>query len=274
MGIKRIIKKIMGRDSGEGQPPMWHPDRGEDYKAFWTSMSNREDEAILATYGKLVPESERLECCRYIADYIADALEITDEKEVLEVGCGLGLYAHTLGPRCKRYVGTDISPNMIAHSQRFTEGIGGNLEFAVLTHSDLRAFPDESFDAVFFEAVLMHIAREDAFHYLCEAHRVLRPAGRLYASFQNIMQVEGFQHFLRMTTEIDHTGNHAVGRVRFHTAPELRKLAWGAGFEIDERHARLGLEENDSKRHEARTLTLVAEKTGRPQWKPETGWVF
>ncbi len=278
MGVGSILRKIAGK-LGLGQcqrddVPMWDSARGENYKAFWTNMSHSEDEAVLVTYGKPAPEEERLESCLYIADYITEALEIGADKEVLEVGCGLGLYARTVGPKCKRYVGVDISPNMIEHSRGFVKDAGGNLEFHVLERSDLKLFPDASFDAVFFEAVLMHLAREDAFNYLCEAHRVLRPEGRLYATFQNFLQPEGFRHFLRMTAEADRSGSHSVGRVRFHTAPELRKMAWGAGFRIDEGHSRLELEENDSERHEARTLTLVGVKTDRPEWKTNGEWQY
>jgi SAM-dependent methyltransferase len=269
MGIRDRLKTLF---SAEAKPPPWHPDRGEDYTTFWTSMSQTDAEAQIATYGREVGDAERIQTCRYIARYIIEALEINETKSVLEVGCGIGTFAYLVGPKAKRYVGADISPHMVERARAFTRDAGGRLEFAVLSRSDLSNFADETFDAVFFEAVLMHVAREDAFNYLCEARRVLKPAGRFYASFQNLLQPLGFKHFLRLACEADQTGRHAIGRVRFHTAPELRHLAKMAGLEIDPRHARLELVENDPARHEARTLTIVAAKGEPPDWGVADGW--
>ncbi|MBN1865796.1 methyltransferase domain-containing protein [Candidatus Sumerlaeota bacterium] len=264
----RILKKLANRLLGRAPepPPLWHPSRGEDYSEFWTSMSTTKEEALIATRGKVEPEDQGLITCEYMARYIVDALEIDKTKTVLEVGCGMGIFACLVGHECGRYVGVDISPNMVERSRLFTRELGDHLEFRTLKRSDLGDFADETFDAVFFEAVLMHVAREDAFNYLCEAHRVLKPRGRVYASFHNLLNPSGFRHFLRIASSADRTGRHAVGRARFHTAPELRKYAEGAGFEIDERHSRLELVENDSKRHEARSLTIVGIKSERPDW--------
>jgi hypothetical protein len=43
-------------------------------------------------------------------------------------------------------------------------------------------------------------------------------------------------------------------------------MAEGAGFQIDERLARLQPIENDPSCHEALTLTIVAVKSTRPAW--------
>lgn len=269
-GIKTRMKKWLGL--GAEKPPMWHPDRGEDYKEFWTSMSATDDEALMATYGKPVSDEERVESCRYIADYIVDSTGIDKTKEALEVGCGIGTFSYLVGPLCKRYVGVDISSNMVRRARAFAEPRGGNLEFHTLERSDLGRFADETFDVVFFESVLMHLAREDCFNYLCEAHRVLRPNGRVYASFQNVMSDMGFKHFLRLAELVDKTGRGSVGRVRFHTGPELRHYAAMAGFEIDEKHSRLRPGDNDPSRHEARTISIVGSKTERPDWGVEDGY--
>ena len=106
-----------------------------------------------------------------------DALELTRDKSVLEIGIGTGRLAARTAPRCARLTGIDLSPKTIARAR---ENLAGhpNIELICddfLTHS----FP-EIFDVIYSSLTLMHIA--DKAQFLRRAASLLRPGGILVLS--------------------------------------------------------------------------------------------
>ncbi len=99
---------------------------------------------------------------------------------VLDIGCGAGVdslvAAHLVGPG-GRVVGLDVTPAMIAKARVQQARLGlGNVTFQVGQAEDL-PFPDRDFDAVISNGVFnLTLDKEKA---LKEAHRVLKPGGRL-----------------------------------------------------------------------------------------------
>jgi ubiquinone/menaquinone biosynthesis C-methylase UbiE len=110
-----------------------------------------------------------------LAEYTA-ALDLPDGAEVLEVGCGTGpvcRYLTTLRG-VVHVTGIDPSPLFVARARELAEDVPADFMIG-----DARAldFEDASFDAVVFHTSLCHVPEcEEA---LAEAHRVLRPGGRL-----------------------------------------------------------------------------------------------
>lgn len=95
--------------------------------------------------------------------------------EVLEVGCGVGRWAASLGRLGARYTGLDVSEAMVgAAGENFPwarfEVLEDDLEFP---------FEDESFDLAFTVTVLHHNPTEIKRRLLSEMWRVVRPGGRL-----------------------------------------------------------------------------------------------
>ncbi len=85
-------------------------------------------------------------------------------------------------------------------------------------------------DLVFSFLVLQHLEREDAFLYLRDAHRVLKPGGRLLTQFPNLLSSEYTRAFLDGADNFP----RSLGRVRLYTEPEVRHLLATAGFEVTE----------------------------------------
>ena len=96
---------------------------------------------------------------------------------VLDVGCGpgsmtLGL-AEAVAPG--EAVGVDFQPSQVAQAQALSASRGIiNTRFEVANAYEL-PFPDDSFDAVFAQALLWHL--REPLHALAEMRRVLRPGG-------------------------------------------------------------------------------------------------
>lgn len=98
---------------------------------------------------------------------------------LLDVGCGTGLYWPVLSRYCKSIVGVDFSKAMISEASRLvTEKNIINAE-ALVQNGENLDFPDESFDSILCMDVLHHIP--DIKNAISNFHRILKPGGRLFA---------------------------------------------------------------------------------------------
>ena len=125
--------------------------------------------------------------CRFIAsanDYLPyrqipfDPLIPFDElrdKDVLEIGVGQGTHAQLLVPRCKSFMGIDLTKvavDMVSARMKLFHLPGTILQM----DAERMEFPNSSFDYVWSWGVIHHSA--DTQRVLAEIHRVLRPGGR------------------------------------------------------------------------------------------------
>lgn len=100
---------------------------------------------------------------------------LDDRWTVGDLGCGTGQLAAALAPFVERVIGVDESRAMLAAARRRLAGFA-NVE---LRSGELEALPLEtaSLDAALLMLALHHLVEPE--RALAEAHRVLRPGGRL-----------------------------------------------------------------------------------------------
>jgi ubiquinone/menaquinone biosynthesis C-methylase UbiE len=96
------------------------------------------------------------------------------DRDVLEVGCGLGTDAVNFARHGARYTGLDLTEASIELVRRrfALEGLTGDLRTA---DAEKLPFADASFDLVYSHGVLHHTP--DTQRAIDEVHRVLRPGG-------------------------------------------------------------------------------------------------
>jgi O-antigen chain-terminating methyltransferase len=152
---------------------------------------------------------------RVVREYRTIAKLLSDAAPVLDVGCGSGTLLESLARLGVTAEGVDLSRTAIeaCTARGFKATLGDSLAF--LAHR-----PDAGYGAVFAGHVVEHMTPEDARLLVREAHRVLRPGGRLVILTPNPRNLyvagEGFW------TDPTH--------VRPYPAPLLRALALDAGF--------------------------------------------
>ncbi len=101
-----------------------------------------------------------------------------DDRDVLDAGCGPGLYTHALLERGARVVAADVTPAMIEIAR---ERVGSRARFVVADLArPLQFANDSTFDVVLSPLMLDYI--EDWTPVFAEFSRVLRPGGHLVYS--------------------------------------------------------------------------------------------
>ncbi|WP_058270942.1 class I SAM-dependent methyltransferase [Olsenella massiliensis] len=173
------------------------------------------------------------EMCRDDYPPMLAELETDPFDNVLDVGCGTGPVIELLAKKYpeKHFVGLDITPAMIEAAR--SKGLS-NAEFVVGDAESL-PFGDEGFDAVLCSNSFHHYPNPGAF--LREAHRVLRPGGKLilrdYTSNDVVV-------WLMNTFEMPLARLVGHGDVRILKMGEYRELVEAAGFAIEKLVAQKG----------------------------------
>jgi ubiquinone/menaquinone biosynthesis C-methylase UbiE len=103
---------------------------------------------------------------------LLNAAHVTAGTRVLDVACGPGYAAGVAAARGAQAVGIDFSSEMVDEARRRHPGV----EFREGDAEQL-SIPDSSFDAVVMNFGMLHLGRPE--RALAEAHRVLRPGGRV-----------------------------------------------------------------------------------------------
>lgn len=107
---------------------------------------------------------------------MADFVDWRD-REVLELGCGNGRLAIKLAESARSVTGIDLDGQLLEFARSYASSNAvENLHFREMSALALD-FPDNSFDLVIM-AWMLHMI-EDRHKAVQEAHRVLRPGGRL-----------------------------------------------------------------------------------------------
>lgn len=106
-----------------------------------------------------------------------DTLGPVDGLDVVELGCGTAYVSAWLAKRGARPVGVDVTPAQLETARRCQREFGLDFPLVEASAEDV-PLPAESFDLVVSEygAVIWC----DPFRWIPEAHRLLRPGGRLW----------------------------------------------------------------------------------------------
>ncbi len=111
---------------------------------------------------------------------------IDSEKKVIELGCGGGYYLMHYAPKCKEYLGVDLSPvNVEIVEKQIVDSGYENAHVMRGDATDLRGIEDESHDVVLCLGPMYHLKREDRQLCIQECKRICRTGGIIVFAFIN-----------------------------------------------------------------------------------------
>lgn len=102
----------------------------------------------------------------------------TPHRHALDFGCGVGRLTQALARRHDHVVGADISPVMIDLARRLNR-YPDRAEYVCTATTGLETLHGASFDCIYSNIVLQHVAPEISVQYLNQFFRLLEPHGLL-----------------------------------------------------------------------------------------------
>jgi ubiquinone/menaquinone biosynthesis C-methylase UbiE len=192
---------------------------GKEDREHWDQEAQTYDDEYRDTFGQRFENEMRSWLVR----------QFTDADNVLELGCGTGIFSAMIAERVKHLTATDFSPEML---KRAAQRLGGYANVEVRTEdAGHTSFADDSFSAV-LAANLLHHA-DSAAAIMRECRRILAPGGRAVI-IDCVGHGRSFWSWLKM----------ALGRLRgrpaetedhHHFSPDdLAALLAEAGFVVQE----------------------------------------
>jgi SAM-dependent methyltransferase len=162
-----------------------------------------------------------------------------DGLDVVELGCGTAYFSARLARRGARPVGIDLTPAQLETAQRMQEETG--IRFPLVeANAESVPLPDASFDLVLSEYGASLWC--DPYLWIPEAHRLLRPSGRLVfmtnAPLEILCAVEETDSTSE-TLQRPQRGLHRLdwsdGGTEFHLGHgDMFRLLRDTGFEVED----------------------------------------
>lgn len=173
--------------------------------------------SVVARSGRQLARNERPDLERLVP---------ADARDVLDVGCGLGLLGAALKRRgVTRVVGVELTPEAAREAREvLDEVLSVDVEAAELP------FPDGSFDCLVYGDVLEHLV--DPWRVLREHRRLVRPGGRVIVSVPNVGYWRVVADLARGRFEYAAYGTLDATHLRFFTGATLERLCEQAGLRV------------------------------------------
>lgn len=145
-------------------------------------------------------------------------------RRAFDFGCGVGRLTQALARRHERVLGADISPVMIDLARRLNR-YPDRAEYMCTATTGLETLRDDSFDCIYSNIVLQHVAPEISVQYLNQFFRLLEPNGLL------VFQLPSHRDSPR-DAEIKAMPDGAYRGAIEPAAPVLRDVAAGSAFAV------------------------------------------
>src|SRR5262245_20435386 len=113
-----------------------------NYKTVWDALATTERRATTHVIGD-VDEAAIHAAAEQTSFWLDQTVGVRSDDVILEIGCGIGRVGAALAPRCRQWIGCDVSPNMLDHARRRLAGLG-NVRFVELSGFDLGPIDDAS----------------------------------------------------------------------------------------------------------------------------------
>jgi SAM-dependent methyltransferase len=109
----------------------------------------------------------------------AQRLNLTfPRRRALDFGCAVGRLSQALAGHFDEVTGVDIAPAMLKRAESYNK-FGTRCRYLLNENPDLKIFADASFDLIYTNIVLQHMAPEFALSYIGEFVRTLSADGLL-----------------------------------------------------------------------------------------------
>jgi SAM-dependent methyltransferase len=165
--------------------------RRSDYKGTWNALSVTAEDALRHITGNMADPSMIQSAVRTVG-WLKETVGVRADDVILEIGCGAGRTGQVLAP----IAATGLAPTL-AEICLVTPKDDFRDSPMSISGYDVSGIADSSVDLVYCTVVFMHLFEWERFAYIREAHRLLRPGGRVFVDNFTICSDEGWEVFER-----------------------------------------------------------------------------
>ncbi len=155
---------------------------------------------------------------------------LSPNAQVLDVGCGAGHKTKYLTGKGLRVTGTDFSKNLLAIAKREAP----NADYVLSDMRDLYAIKG-GVDAIFAQASLLHIPKDEAPTVIAHWATKIKPRGYIYIAVKGTKEGRPEEQVIK---EADY-GYEYERFFSFYSLEELRKFLTDLGFSIEYENEKL-----------------------------------
>jgi len=198
------------------------------YKEVWNSESIDLNQAENAVAG-YTSQDERWvgSSRRFVKLILKPTVGVNQDDEMLEIGAGVGRVGNVLAPMCKKWVGADVSSNMLGHLRKKLSRYE-NIDTFELNGYNLKGIKPNSFDLIYSTIVFMHLDEWERYSYCKDSFRCLKQGGRIYIDNFNLLDDQGWSFFLENAAY--HPLQRPANISKSSTPQELESYLVRAGF--------------------------------------------
>lgn len=197
------------------------------YKEVWNGVSSNQSSAMIAVAG-YDDEAQYEIAAQATLQTLRSTVGVSQDDIILEIGAGVGRMGQVLAPLCRKWIATDVSENMLSFARQRNSHLT-NIDYVPLSGWDLEPIPTSSVDVVYCTVVFMHLDEWERYNYIREAHRILKPGGRIYVDNFNLLSEPGWKLF-QSIMEHHHPLDRPPNVSRSSTPRELATFLTRAGF--------------------------------------------
>jgi len=171
------------------------------------AQSSSEFAGWISSYtGAPIPQVEMEESYQETVRHI----KTLNPSDVLEIGCGSGLFAKLIAPECRSYLGIDFSSFAIDHARRSVPVNNRHVRFKQAQAHETSFLEDCSLDLVILNSVIQYFPDSQYLSgVLEEAVRVTRPGGHIFVGdIRDLRLLEAFH----ASVEIQRSGSRVSVR--------------------------------------------------------------
>src|SRR5215471_866968 len=172
--LQMFLKNLRGSDEARHGRDFW--ERHAQHDPLWAILSDPTKKGRKWPLAEFFETGER-EISVALHTVAACGLTI-NRRTALDFGCGVGRLTQALARHFDSAVGVDISPTMIRLAEKLNHD-QERVRYVANARDDIRIFDANTFDFIYSEKVLQHVAPASTCRYLPEFVRTLRRGGVL-----------------------------------------------------------------------------------------------